>query len=83
MRTTFEQDHLIERGWACPAEPDVCWLDCDQPGSCHRVWRGREIVLCTGHARYLEDGSYLGDYAAAPLPPGSFATAWPWQSLDE
>lgn len=65
-------------GWQIVNPPDVCWLDCEEPGVLERRLPGRSITLCRLHAEILERGRYQGSYAGAPLPPDTIATAWPW-----
>lgn len=69
---------LLVRGWGWMSEPDICWLDCDEPGVYCRTARGRVIVLCRKHALLLEQGMEFGDYSGAVLPPESEAAEWPW-----
>lgn len=69
---------LRDNGWSMTEPFDICWLDCDQPGYL-LVSGSKSICLCQAHAIVLQIGCWHGDYAGAPLPPESRATAWPWQ----
>lgn len=69
---------FVFAGWRVVSPPDICWLDCEDPGILEREQGGNRIILCRRHAAELERGSFRGSYAGAPLPAGSLAVAWPW-----
>jgi hypothetical protein len=70
---------LEKLGWK-PVSGEPCALDCPELNAVVKYFRGREIILCPGHAHSLEEGKYRGTYAGAPLPADSRATEWPWTS---